>query len=166
MQRDILKSPSLDVQPYCVTNLENDLHSPSFFVKSCRELECPGCNTSIPFCIVSGKHVTADDYTICPSCRFDATHSLFLAFVEKNKVCPMCNQVRHFACLRTRAGDSSLSFVFTGSREGSSSEDRGPESTLASSELVRGVIQILALRAAILRGERGAVDARFGRIQE
>lgn len=56
------------------------------------ELECSGCNTSIPFCVVSGKHVTADDYTICPSCRFDATHSLFVEFIEKNKVCPMCNQ--------------------------------------------------------------------------
>ena len=34
----------------------------------------------------------ADDYTVCPSCRFDATYSLFVNFIDKNKSCPMCNQ--------------------------------------------------------------------------
>ena len=45
----------------------------------CTELECKACQFSIPFCIVTGMHVVADDYTVCPSCRFDATHSAFVA---------------------------------------------------------------------------------------
>eukprot|EP01050_Picozoa_sp_SAG11_P021817 SAG11_NODE_3966_length_2129_cov_4.699015_1_plen_210_part_00 len=55
------------------------------------ELECGGCKFSIPFCVVTGKHVVADDYTACPSRRFDATYSKFTASIEQHKVCPMCN---------------------------------------------------------------------------
>ena len=40
------------------------------------------------------------DTTVCPSCRFEATHSSFTAFIEKNGSCPMCDQEIVLASVR------------------------------------------------------------------
>ena len=104
-------------------------------------LDCHSCKFAIPFCVVSGKHIVADDYTgartsqnshlsaalgvgrltmqrlvfsltfaphcrgwydttVCPSCRFEATHSSFTTFIEKNGSCPMCDQEIVLASVR------------------------------------------------------------------
>lgn len=53
-------------------------------------LECSACKNSIPFCIVSGKHMVADDWTQCPTCQFPALHSEFLKLLKDEPKCPLC----------------------------------------------------------------------------
>jgi len=73
------------------------------------QLDCHSCKFAIPFCIVSGKHIVADDYTVCPSCRFEASHSSFTAFIEKNGSCPMCDQEIVLASVRKMEWNSKVS---------------------------------------------------------
>jgi hypothetical protein len=54
-------------------------------------LSCDSCKQQIPYCIVSGMHMTFNDWTFCPSCRFPAKHSMFGKYAETNPVCPMCS---------------------------------------------------------------------------
>jgi WD repeat-containing protein 19 len=53
-------------------------------------LDCPGCKNRVPYCIVSGLRMVADDWSNCPSCRFPALHSRFVAHLEADSRCPMC----------------------------------------------------------------------------
>ncbi|KAJ1492862.1 hypothetical protein T484DRAFT_1770085 [Baffinella frigidus] len=53
-------------------------------------LDCPGCKNRVPYCIASGLRMTADDWSMCPSCRFPALHSRFSALMETDNHCPMC----------------------------------------------------------------------------
>ncbi len=39
------------------------------------QLECANCHNSIPYCVVTGKHMVISDASMCPSCRFPATYS-------------------------------------------------------------------------------------------
>mmetsp|Transcript_13440 Transcript_13440/g.31546 ORF Transcript_13440/g.31546 Transcript_13440/m.31546 type:complete len:1359 (-) Transcript_13440:179-4255(-) len=55
-------------------------------------LDCPHCNNRIPYCIATGLKMTANDWCVCPSCRFPALHSRFPALIESEKNCPMCEQ--------------------------------------------------------------------------
>ena len=56
------------------------------------ELDCPSCKNSIPYCVVTGHHMSLDDWTSCSSCHFPATFSFFKQFIAAEKVCPMCEQ--------------------------------------------------------------------------
>lgn len=40
-------------------------------------LECPNCKNGIPFCIASGKHMTLQDWSACPSCKLPALYKDF-----------------------------------------------------------------------------------------
>jgi len=53
-------------------------------------LECPGCKNTLPFCLVTGKHMVLDDWTQCPSCHFPALYSAFVTLMQKEPVCPLC----------------------------------------------------------------------------
>ena len=48
------------------------------------DLDCPSCKNSIPYCIVTGGHMTLDNWSYCPSCRFPALHSKFGQYLERN----------------------------------------------------------------------------------
>ena len=41
-------------------------------------LTCPGCQISIPYCIITGMHMIRDDFSACPKCDFPALHSEFM----------------------------------------------------------------------------------------
>ena len=42
------------------------------------ELVCQHCKNALPYCIASGRHVTREDFTVCPSCDFPALLTDFL----------------------------------------------------------------------------------------
>jgi WD repeat-containing protein 19 len=55
-------------------------------------LSCASCQSTIPFCVVTGKHMTREDCSQCPSCRFPALFSsLSSAAAGGGYSCPMCS---------------------------------------------------------------------------
>jgi hypothetical protein len=64
--------------PYC-----------AFALPHC-SLDCPSCSNTVPWCIVSGRHIVADDFCFCPSCGFPATQSLMAETLAEEGACPMC----------------------------------------------------------------------------
>ncbi|CAD2217147.1 hypothetical protein ADEAN_000462500 [Angomonas deanei] len=39
------------------------------------ELDCGACKNALPFCIVTGKHLLKNDFTLTPCCGFPAIYS-------------------------------------------------------------------------------------------
>eukprot|EP00062_Callorhinchus_milii_P005041 gi/632944080/ref/XP_007887303.1/ PREDICTED: WD repeat-containing protein 19 isoform X1 [Callorhinchus milii] len=66
--------------PYC-----------AFHLPEC-ELLCPGCKNNLPYCIVTGRHMVKEDWTICPHCDFPGLYSEFKILLETEKSCPMCSE--------------------------------------------------------------------------
>jgi WD repeat-containing protein 19 len=54
-------------------------------------LDCTdSCRNYIPFCIVSGRHMTLEECSYCPSCRFPALLGPLNAYLAVETACPMC----------------------------------------------------------------------------
>lgn len=53
-------------------------------------LDCPSCKNFIPYCVVTGLHMTLDNWTQCPACKFPALFTHFSKYLLQEKVCPMC----------------------------------------------------------------------------
>ncbi|XP_065211776.1 WD repeat-containing protein 19 isoform X2 [Planococcus citri] len=58
----------------------------------CTDLNCKSCQSTLPFCIATGWHITKDDLTACPSCNFPALYSELLSILETSDRCPMCSE--------------------------------------------------------------------------
>ncbi|ELU04791.1 hypothetical protein CAPTEDRAFT_224011 [Capitella teleta] len=56
------------------------------------ELVCPECKNNLPYCIITGRHISREDITTCPKCEFPAILSEFLKLLESEEVCPMCSE--------------------------------------------------------------------------
>ncbi|XP_013417652.1 WD repeat-containing protein 19 [Lingula anatina] len=57
------------------------------------ELVCPNCKNNIPYCIITGRHMTKDNVTACPRCDFPALKDEFLSVLETEENCPMCSEM-------------------------------------------------------------------------
>nr|CCC52529.1 conserved hypothetical protein [Trypanosoma vivax Y486] len=57
------------------------------------ELDCGSCKNTLPYCIVTGKHIVKENYSECPSCHFPAIYSAFMTLLRNSQVCPMCETV-------------------------------------------------------------------------
>lgn len=55
------------------------------------ELDCGGCKNMLPLCIVTGKHVIKNDFTLTSCCNFPATYSSLLSHLKNSSSCPACN---------------------------------------------------------------------------
>jgi len=67
------------------------------------DLECPSCKQVIPYCIVSGLHMTPTDYTYCPKCKFPARYTVVMKYLDTFDDCPMCStpwEKDHFEIVR------------------------------------------------------------------
>merc|ERR1712228_339725 len=53
-------------------------------------LYCKLCKQHIPFCIVTGQHMLANDWSHCPECSFPALHSKFVEHANNGFECTMC----------------------------------------------------------------------------
>jgi WD repeat-containing protein 19 len=53
-------------------------------------LDCYNCHNVIPFCIATGKHMTAKDCTKCTHCHFPAILPELTTLLMNDRVCPMC----------------------------------------------------------------------------
>ena len=54
-------------------------------------LECTNCKNVIPYCIISGLHMTPTDYSYCYHCNFPARHSVLMKYLDVFDSCPMCS---------------------------------------------------------------------------
>jgi WD repeat-containing protein 19 len=52
------------------------------------ELYCGTCKSNIPYCSISGMHMTKEDWCECTRCHFPASHSL----MAEEKKCPLCGE--------------------------------------------------------------------------
>jgi WD repeat-containing protein 19 len=68
--------------PFCATPLPDS------------NLECGACKNSLPYCIVTGLHMTRSDWSHCPNCRFPGLYSAFGEYLAKDPsgACPMCDK--------------------------------------------------------------------------
>ncbi|RYG39760.1 hypothetical protein EON68_05065 [archaeon] len=66
--------------PLCDTNL------PAY------DLDCTNCRAYLPYCIVTGKHMTIDDCSSCPHCNFPAAYSELATLLAVEPACPMCGE--------------------------------------------------------------------------
>nr|CCC94636.1 predicted WD40 repeat protein [Trypanosoma congolense IL3000] len=57
------------------------------------ELECGSCKNTLPFCIVTGKHMVKQNYSECPICHFPALYTSFITLLRQSQVCPMCENM-------------------------------------------------------------------------
>lgn len=59
-------------------------------------LECHVCRAHIPYCIITGRHMVADDWAMSPSSGFPALHSALVAHVGEGerKWCPQLTVLR------------------------------------------------------------------------
>jgi WD repeat-containing protein 19 len=57
-------------------------------------LSCAACQSVIPYCVISGRHMTAEDCSQCPHCKFPALHSKLAAWAAGrgggDGACTMC----------------------------------------------------------------------------
>eukprot|EP01135_Chromosphaera_perkinsii_P002400 Nk52_evm6s223 gene=Nk52_evmTU6s223 len=59
-------------------------------------LFCPSCKNNLPYCVVTGNHMSYDDWSQCPSCEFPALYSEFKEYLQEtggSNSCPMCSEV-------------------------------------------------------------------------
>jgi WD repeat-containing protein 19 len=57
------------------------------------QLNCPGCNSSLPFCATTGAHMTLSDWTFCPHCKFTHLYTPFVEWIKQYDKCSMCDEV-------------------------------------------------------------------------
>ncbi|KAJ3176549.1 WD repeat-containing protein 19 [Irineochytrium annulatum] len=55
-------------------------------------LDCIECKNHIPYCIATGRHMTIENWCVCPTCNFPALLPDLKDLVEKTGQCPMCAQ--------------------------------------------------------------------------
>lgn len=58
---------------------------------SATTLECTKCMNTVPYCIVTGRHMNLDDWSFCPNCKFPALYTALGAYLAFDSTCPMCD---------------------------------------------------------------------------
>eukprot|EP00948_MAST-09A_sp_MAST-9A-sp1_P002723 g2723.t1 len=53
------------------------------------EMSCGHCKNTIPYCIVTGQHMRADDWCMCPISNMPALYSHYVRYIENFKTDPM-----------------------------------------------------------------------------
>ncbi|KAL3120594.1 hypothetical protein niasHT_007886 [Heterodera trifolii] len=51
-------------------------------------LSCTECQATIPYCILTGRHIVKTDFALCPHCQFPGSFTEFNKYLNSN--CPMC----------------------------------------------------------------------------
>lgn len=54
------------------------------------ELDCGDCKNTLPFCVVTGKHIVKSDFAFTPCCGFPCTYSSMLNRLKRCNSCPTC----------------------------------------------------------------------------
>ncbi|KAI1729984.1 hypothetical protein Ddc_02658 [Ditylenchus destructor] len=54
-------------------------------------LTCTECKSTIPYCIVTGRHVVDNDFALCSACSFPGYFSEFNKLISLEENCPMCH---------------------------------------------------------------------------
>ncbi|KAJ3064062.1 WD repeat-containing protein 19 [Podochytrium sp. JEL0797] len=54
-------------------------------------LDCIDCKNHLPYCSSTGKHMTLEDWSVCPSCEFPSLLTGFKLVVSQTNACPMCS---------------------------------------------------------------------------
>ncbi|CAB3401707.1 unnamed protein product [Caenorhabditis bovis] len=64
--------------PFCEYSLEES------------QLTCPNCRNSLPYCVVTGRHIVVDDFCRCSYCHMPAYFSEFKKLASLGEKCPLC----------------------------------------------------------------------------
>ncbi|XP_060531606.1 WD repeat-containing protein 19 isoform X2 [Cylas formicarius] len=56
------------------------------------DVTCGNCKSTLPFCIVTGRHITSENLTYCPNCDFPALRDEFIEILKTEESCPMCSE--------------------------------------------------------------------------
>lgn len=56
------------------------------------DLTCPTTKDDIPYCVVTGRHMEAKDWCVCPNSRMPALHSAYIKYLELESVDPVCGK--------------------------------------------------------------------------
>ncbi|CAJ0941201.1 unnamed protein product, partial [Mesorhabditis belari] len=54
------------------------------------ELMCAMCKNTIPYCVITGRHVVAEDFAVCDGCKFPGYFTEFKRLAAIGETCPMC----------------------------------------------------------------------------
>ncbi|KAK5969439.1 hypothetical protein GCK32_009890 [Trichostrongylus colubriformis] len=55
------------------------------------DLACDNCKSTIPYCVITGRHIVDSDFAQCPSCHFPGYYSEFKKLLALDEPCPMCS---------------------------------------------------------------------------
>jgi WD repeat-containing protein 19 len=65
------------------------------------DLVSPATRDVLPYCIVTGQHMTLDAWAKCPNCSFPALLEPFKAYLHAHdSVCPMCSEAVNMAMVQ------------------------------------------------------------------
>uniref|UniRef100_A0A1I7TM25 TPR_REGION domain-containing protein n=1 Tax=Caenorhabditis tropicalis TaxID=1561998 RepID=A0A1I7TM25_9PELO len=53
-------------------------------------MSCDNCKSLIPYCILTGRHIIAEDFSKCPHCEMPGFYSEFRKLSNQNENCYMC----------------------------------------------------------------------------
>ncbi|CAD6188191.1 unnamed protein product [Caenorhabditis auriculariae] len=56
------------------------------------DLTCNNCNNNIPYCVITGRHIVADDFALCGGCQFPGYFSEFKRLASLEEKCPLCDE--------------------------------------------------------------------------
>jgi WD repeat-containing protein 19 len=54
-------------------------------------LSCHACQSSVPWCIATGRRMQLQDWTACPHCQFPASLPAFQHHATEVGKCPLCD---------------------------------------------------------------------------
>jgi len=88
------RKPSTNPNPHLVQEEPSDACPQCKTALPQTTLECGECKNTLPYCIVTGRHMLKEDWSECPHCAWPALYSVFIEFTENGKTpCPICNKV-------------------------------------------------------------------------
>ncbi|GBG32352.1 WD repeat-containing protein 19 [Hondaea fermentalgiana] len=84
------------------------------------DLTCPRTKNHIPFCVVTGRHMVADDWCVCPVSKMPALYSEYVKYLEsvktpEERVDPVCGEPVSVVELRRLENPKSYLDMFSSS---------------------------------------------------
>lgn len=63
------------------------------------DLQCDACQSSVPWCVATGRRMQLHDWTQCRHCLFPASLAALQGFVGAAGACPLCEGALEVASL-------------------------------------------------------------------
>lgn len=110
------------------------------------QLECPTTRDALPMCVVTGRHMTLDDWCFCPVSKFPALYSEYKRYIEEE--------------LRSQGGDALSGSSGNGDYKPERSRPSSPQSKAA------GVAKALSVPDPVLGKSVSISDLKLASAEE